>query len=112
METPEGINGKSIVDSIRDILGQDENTNDNAKRRSKRPKYLKFTVDRLSQLIVTCSPAPLTTTPFVSRSPTSTSGTTPITPTYVVKAKYEEISCKPIKPLYDGMEDDLMPFLL
>jgi hypothetical protein len=101
METPEGINGKSIVDSICNILGQDEDTNDNAKHRSKHPKYFKFTADQLSQLIVACSPAPLTPTPFVSRSPTSLIGTTLITPTYVVNAKYKEISCKPIKTLYD-----------
>ena len=43
METPEGINGKSIVDSICNILGQDEDTNDNAKHCSKHPKYFKFT---------------------------------------------------------------------
>jgi hypothetical protein len=112
METPEGINGKSIVDSICNILGQDEDTNDNAKHRSKHPKYFKFTALFTRSIDYHPIPAPLTTTPFVSRSPTSLIGTTLITPTYMVNAKYKEISCKPIKPLYDGTTDDLMPFLL
>jgi hypothetical protein len=32
-------------------------------------------------------------------------------PSYYNNAKYEDIACKPIKPLYDGSEDQLIPFL-
>jgi hypothetical protein len=34
-----------------------------------------------------------------------------ITPAYCTNAKYEEISCQPIKPPYDGSETALIPFL-
>lgn len=107
METPGNINGKRVTDSICEVMGHDDDTNDitghdddtngNADLRSKRPKYLKFTMEQLTQLIVACSPTQNTNTPM---------------PIYVANAKYEAISCKAIKPTYNGTEDDLMPFLL
>jgi hypothetical protein len=33
------------------------------------------------------------------------------TPEYYTNAKYEDLACKPIKPLYDGSPEQLVPFL-
>jgi hypothetical protein len=87
-------------------------TNDDDDSSPKRQRYLKFTPEQLSQLIVACStPGGPMSTPL-----SSTLNTTVVTPnsapTDVTNAKYEEIACKPIKPLYEGTEEDLMPFLL
>jgi hypothetical protein len=42
---------------------------------------------------------------------TPDTSTTVRPPSYYNNAKYEDIACKPIKPLYDGSEDQLIPFL-
>jgi hypothetical protein len=45
-------------------------------------------------------------------SPVSTATVAPYVPDYLNNAKFEGISCKPIKPIYNGTKVDLMPFLL
>jgi len=49
-------------------------------------------------------PPPLPTLPRPLLSP-------PSIPEYFNNAKYEDIVCKPLKPLYDGTLDNLVPFL-
>jgi hypothetical protein len=45
------------------------------------------------------------------RSPASVAFPGASTPAYYNNAKYEEICCRAIKPIYDGSEGELMPFL-
>jgi len=100
------------MDSIRHITQQMTEVNGEDEPVSKRCRYLKFTPEQLSQLIVDCS-TPGNRTPRISLgSPTSTAVIASSAPAYGTNAKYEEISCKPINPSYDGTEADLMPFLL
>jgi len=86
--------------------------NDDDEPVPKHSRYLRFTPEQLSQLIVACSTPGNGTQHASLGSPTSTAVIAPSAPAYVTNAKYEEISCKPIKPSYDGTEADLMPFLL
>ncbi len=73
--------------------------------------YLKLTTDQLTQLLMACStPAAPVTTP--DNSPTSVVLVSSKLPAFINNAKYEAICCRPIVPLYDGTEADLMPFLL
>jgi len=100
------------MDSIRHITQQMTEVNGEDEPVSKRCRYLKFTPEQLSQLIVACS-TPGNRTPRISLgSPSSTAVIASSAPAYGTNAKYEEISCKPINPSYDGTEADLMPFLL
>jgi hypothetical protein len=88
-----------------------ESTNDADDQSIKRPRYLKLTTDQLTQLLMACStPAAPVTTP--DNSPTSVVLVSSKLPAYINNAKYEAICCRPIVPLYDGTEADLMPFLL
>jgi hypothetical protein len=49
-----------------------------------------------------------------SQAPTipTTTPSSSSNPDYFSNPKYEEIICQPIKPLYDGMPDNLIPFFL
>jgi hypothetical protein len=104
----------SRIDSgINEVLQelQSNPTNDDSvsSRSSKRSRNIVLTPEQFNQLLQTCSkvqtPSPTSTTQFSSQN----SSTQP--PAYYSNAKYEEISCKGIKPLYDGSEDTLIPFL-
>jgi hypothetical protein len=44
-------------------------------------------------------------------SPSSGTPSPTSIPDYLSNAKYEDIACRPIKPLYDCTEDNLVPFL-
>jgi hypothetical protein len=113
-ETPTHIRGASVTDSIAAINKPFSNANDDSEPDPKRAKNLKITPEQLSQLIHACS-TPAATSGSVSRLSPSLPTTTPTSVTtlaYVQNAKYEEICCRPIKPAYEGSEDDLMPFLL
>jgi hypothetical protein len=50
-------------------------------------------------------------TTFTSNSPRCQLPITTPTPEYYTNAKYEDLACKPIKPLYDGSPKQLVPFL-
>jgi hypothetical protein len=50
-------------------------------------------------------------TTFASNSPRRQLPIIMPTPEYYTNAKYEDLACKPIKPLYDGSPEQLVPFL-
>jgi len=110
--TPAAARGSSVTQAIMNCTNGMDTSNDEEEPHAKQTRYLKFTPAQLSQLIMACS------TPVGHMSvPTQASLTSiaiaPSTaPAYVTNAKYEEICCKPIKPTYEGTEEDLMPFLL
>jgi hypothetical protein len=110
---PPTLQGSTITDYISSITGnnvglsQEDDINANATR----AKYLKFTSAQLSQLIQACS-TPIPIASDVHHSPTMIVTQSSNNPAYFNNAKYEDICCKPIKPLYDGSESNLMPFLL
>jgi len=64
METPDTNKGGRVVASIRAALGTFEDTNDNGDPLPKCQKYLKFTPQKLSQLILACAPQPHLFNPF------------------------------------------------
>jgi hypothetical protein len=70
-----------------------------------------MTPDQLSQLIQACFTPTQHSLTAIS-SPTAATFASPSNPAYFHNAKYEDICCKAIKPIYDGTEADLMPFLL
>jgi hypothetical protein len=110
--TPMAAQGSSVTQAIMNYPNSIDTSNDREEPNVKQTRRLKFTPEQLSQLIMACS------TPVGQMSvPTQASLTSiaiaPSTaPVYVTNAKYEEICCKPIKPLYEGTEEDLIPFLL
>ena len=105
--------GQFVTDSIRQLTQNITDTNDGEEEPTpKRSRYLKFTPEQLSQLIVACSTPGATPTTINQSSPTSAITSTVPAPSYVANAKYEEIFCKAIKPTYDGTAAELMPFLL
>ena len=110
--TPERQRGQMVTNSIRQLTQQMTDTNDEDEPTPKRSRYLKFTPEQLSQLIVACSTTGTLPHNIQQSSPTSVLPSNAHTPSYVANAKYEEICCKAIKPTYDGTEADLMPFLL
>jgi hypothetical protein len=112
LATPSNLRGESVMDSIRRITQFLDSTNDEDEPTTKSPRYLKFTPEQLSQLIVACSTPGVAGSINHVSSRTSTATTTTNAPAYITNAKYEEICCKGIKPPYNGTEDDLMPFLL
>jgi hypothetical protein len=102
LSTPDHHRGQDVTDSIRHITQRITEVNDEDEPVSKRSRYLKFTPEQLSQLIVACS-TPGNRTPCISLgSPTSTAVIASSAPAYGTNAKYEEISYKPINPSYDG----------
>jgi hypothetical protein len=112
MATPDFQRGDVVTNALRQMSAFDQ-TNDNREILPRRSKYLKFTPDQLSQFITACSGQLIQQTPTSVVQPTvvgTSSATT--NPAYFNNAKYEDICCRPIKPLYDGSEADLMPFLL
>jgi hypothetical protein len=112
LETPITLRGVSVTDTIRTMTGALDDTNDGDEPSAKRPKYLKLTPDQLPQLIVACSTPTSSTRVRSEGSPTSVASTSSMTPAYVSNAKYEAICCHLLTPLYDGTEENLMPFLL
>jgi hypothetical protein len=72
---------------------------------AKRQRLIQLTSDQFDNLI-----SRLTSPPF---SPTTTASLLPAppTPAYYNNVKFEEITCKPLKPSYDGSEEGLIPFL-
>jgi hypothetical protein len=109
----------SVVDAFSKIIHDalhPSNANDGESSKSnKKQRIIQFTpaqFDSLLQTLTTvtpptpCNPPPPPSTPVLSGISTSAS-----MPAYYNNAKYEEITCKPLKPLYDGSEDNLMPFL-
>jgi hypothetical protein len=110
-ETPPTDRGTSVMDAIRHVTRALESTNDADDQSIKRPRDLKLTTDQLTQLLTACStPAAPVTTP--DNSSTLVVSVSSKLPAYVNNAKNEAICCRPIVPLYDGTEADLMPFLL
>jgi hypothetical protein len=110
-KTPPTDRGTSVTDAICHVTRALESTNDADDQSIKRPRYLKLTTDQLTQLLMACStPAAPVTTP--DNSPTSVVLVSSKLLAYINNAKYEAICCRPIVPLYDGTEADLMPFLL
>jgi hypothetical protein len=111
LHTPVILRGQPVTEAILDILNPTSTTNDNDEDHSaKRAKYIKMTPDQLSQLSNTCSNQILQTLTPMGRSPTSIVSNTTVNPAYYNNAKYEEICCRAMKPLYDGSKEELMPF--
>jgi hypothetical protein len=96
-ETPAAAQGSSVTRAISDFLSM---TNDEEEPNAKWGRYLKFTPEQLSRLITACTtPArPLSSTD--QASPTSVIAASNMAPAYMTNAEYEEIRCKPIKPIY------------
>jgi hypothetical protein len=113
ISTPDSARGTAVTQAIMNFAAGIDANNDDDEPNAKRSRYLKFTPEQLSQLIIACStpgnivPSNTPSTPY-----TSTTVTPSPAPAYVANAKYEEISCKPIRPPYEGTEADLMSFLL
>ncbi len=110
--TPATLRGYQVTDTIRQITHMMDRPNDDDEPTTKRPRYLKFTPEELSQLIVVCSTPGMIPTTQTAASPMSVTASATNTPAHVTNAKYEEICCKAVKPSYDSTEEDLMPFLL
>jgi hypothetical protein len=103
-----------IDPNISTILREAQDSTNDDDRSTKRAKYIKLTPDQFNRLLDTCSKQQaridqLSTS--IQGSSYSTQTRSSNTPSYYANAKYEEISCKPIKPLYNGSEDSLVPFL-
>jgi hypothetical protein len=96
--TPDQLRGQEVTDSIRHITQRMTDDNDGDEPASTRSQYLKFTPEQLSQLIIASSTPGSGTTHTLTTSPTSTAVIASSAPAYATNAKYEEISCKPIKP--------------
>jgi hypothetical protein len=108
MKPHQWLRGTSVTDSRLQVTNIMDSTNDDDEPGAKCLCYLKLTSDQLSQLIVACSSqlASQGGNPSLVLHHPST------TPAYIANANYEEICCRPIKPIYKGTKDDLMPFLL
>jgi hypothetical protein len=109
--TPVNIRGSMVTDSITTLNHLFTDTNDGREPNTKKARYLKLTPQQLSQIITACS-APSNTGVLSQPSPQSVLSLHTDASVYVQNAKYEEICCRPIKPPYEGTEEDLMPFLL
>ncbi len=84
---------------------QSNNTNDDpATPKPKRSRNIVLTPELFDHLLRAHSGT-------ITSSPTNTAHTHSAQPAYYNNAKYEEISSKGIKPLYDGSEETLIPFL-
>jgi hypothetical protein len=88
-------------------------TNDDSESPASRrpPTYIQLTTDQFEALIHNRSPPSSSDPPLTTPGPTPPSKTSTRQPSYYNNAKYEDIACKPIKPLYDGSEEQLIPFL-
>jgi hypothetical protein len=95
---------------------QSNNANDSADeaRPSKKSRHIILTLDQFNMLLQTATRHDVALSRSPGTSPTSivTNATTQLSlPAYYSNARYEEISTKGIKPLYDGSKDKLIPFL-
>jgi hypothetical protein len=94
---------------------QSSGPNDDDKPAAKRLKSITLTPEQFERLLQTCSKQQEVISHFTSGSPISVDDSRPqrqpAQPAYYSNAKYEEISCKAIKPQYDGSEEHLIPFL-
>jgi hypothetical protein len=111
-ETPNHLRGQQVTNAILSALNSDSHPNDDDDEpNAKQPKYIRLTPDQLSSIVTACSSN-------IMRSFTPTGVSSPhafhpsnTVPAYYNNAKYEEICCRAIKSLYDGSEEELMPFL-
>jgi hypothetical protein len=113
-DTPPTARGSKVTDSILQVTNHIDNDNDNDddEPTAKRGRYLKFTTEQLSQLIVACSSKVNQQLLSPTSSPMSVISNQSTAPAFVTNAKYEDICCWHIKPLYNRTEKDLMPFLI
>lgn len=94
---------------------QNSSSNDDAKPAAKRQKFISLSPDQFERLLQTCTKQQETISRLTSESPNGIIDNRPqrhpTQPAYYSNAKYEEISCRAIKPSYDGSEEHLIPFL-
>lgn len=93
---------------------QSGHTNADTTPPPKKPKYIQLTEEQFERIMSTCSKQQECIDRISSMHPTALQfKDTPMRslPAYYSNAKYEEISCKGMKPAYDGTEDELIPFL-
>ena len=93
---------------------QSNETNDNNARPPKRQRNITLTPAQFNQLLTTYATQTSAGLSTLGPSPTSIAASTSLSlslPAYYSNAKYEEIFCKAIKPLYDSSEEKLIPFL-
>jgi hypothetical protein len=93
---------------------QSGHPNDVATPPPKKPKYIQLTEEQFERIMSTCSKQQECIDRISSMNPTTLQfKETPMCslPAYYSNAKYEEISCKGMKPAYDGTENELIPFL-
>jgi hypothetical protein len=110
--TPKPNTSSPISSNITNLLNelQLNDTNDGETQQPKRSRNITLTPAQFSILLGLHS----NIAPQSDSSPTSTTATISspsALPAYYSNAKYEEISCKAIKPLYNGSEENLIPFL-
>jgi len=88
--------------------------NDDDEPTPKRQQFIKITQEQFTQLLNAYTAQQTTINCLTIQSHTvitPPNTTTNATPAYYTNTKYEEISCKPIKPSYHGTPDALIPFL-
>jgi len=110
--TPDETHGAAVTRHIQEITPLYDDPNDDDGPSTKCQRYLKITPEHLSQIISACTSQVISPSTLLHGSPSSVSTHTTSTPAYFHNAKYEDISCRGIKLIYNGSEDDLMPFLL
>ena len=95
---PPQLRGSQVTEELLRITTDRSGSNDEESPNPKRPRYFKITPDQLSQILVACS----VTLQSQGGSPTGILPQASAAPSYVTNAKYKDISCCPIKPIYEG----------
>ena len=111
LETPVTFRGSQVTNSIQALTNILDGSGNDDEPNAKCTKYLKFTPSQLSHLIHACT-AHGQTSGLANRNPTTITSIVPLVSSYFNNAKYDDIICKPIKPIYNGSEADLMLILL
>jgi hypothetical protein len=97
---------------IKITLGEMQDTNANATGpQSKKQRFVSLTPEQFEKILDTCSAQQTIIENLTSRYPSDAVASSSRPPSYYANAKYEEISCKPLKPIYDGSEEHLISFL-
>jgi len=92
-------------------LQSNTDTNDDSTRPSKRSRNIVLTPAQFNEFLQTINTQHSPQSSISGQGSTATGSTSASVPAYYSNAKYEEISCKGIKPLNNGSEEGLIPFL-
>jgi hypothetical protein len=110
--TPTNSETNRILQEIQQ--GVDDANDSTEEPTAKKGKYIKLSIGHFERLMNTCTGhqaiiSRLLESPDLVSFPTSQNSSS--RPAYYTNAKFEEIACRAIKPIYDGSEDQLIPFL-